>query len=54
MKKRLLSLALALVIVIGLLPLSAFAANGDTSIRENFLRVAASQVGYRENYGNIT
>lgn len=54
MKKRLLSLALALVIVIGLLPLSAFAANGGTSIRENFLRVAASQVGYRENYENIT
>ncbi len=54
MKKRLLSLALALVIVIGLLPLSAFAANEGTSIRENFLRVAASQVGYRENYGNIT
>ncbi len=54
MKKRLLSLALALVIVIGLLPLSAFAANGGTSVRENFLRVAASQVGYRENYENIT
>lgn len=53
MKKRLCSLALALVIILGLLPASVFAAD-TSSMRENIVNIAASQVGYREKGNNIT
>lgn len=50
MKKRILSLLLALVLAVGLLPSAVFAEG--RSQRDNFLAVAASQVGYRETYEN--
>lgn len=53
MKKKALSLFLAFVLLLGLIPVGALA-DGSRSQRENMLKIAESQLGYRETAENIT
>ena len=53
MKKKILSIFLAAVMLLGLFPASAFA-DGQRSQRESFMAMAESQLGYREKGQNGT
>ena len=53
MKKRILSLVLALLLIVPLFPIKADAA-GSNNMAQNLLDLAASQIGYREGKTNIT
>lgn len=55
MKKRMISTALALIMLLTLMPLSAIEADADAyTVRERLVNTAISQIGYAENGDNHT